>query len=59
VSVTWLNTMSQRPRNIGRKYYVAAAKRELKLKPKKAEAEKERNVGQEFSRTAIENKKKL
>jgi len=47
--------MSHRPRDIGRKYYVAV-KRGLKLK--KAEAEKEKCIGLEFSRTTIENPKK-
>jgi len=46
--------MNQRPRDSGRKYYVAV-KRGLTLKPKKAEAEKERCVGQEFSQTTSDN----
>jgi len=48
--------VSQRPRDIGRKYYVAV-KRELKLK--KAEAEKERCIGQEFNGTTTQNPEKL
>jgi len=47
--------MSQRPRDWGRKHYVAV-KRGLKLK--KVEAQKERCVGPEFSRTTIDNPKK-
>jgi len=44
--------MNPRPRDLGRKYYVAVTGG-LKLKLKTAKAENERCVGWQFSRTTI------